>query len=624
MSLRINQNMAAMSARRYLNVTDANLSRSIERLSSGFRINRASDDPAGLVISEDLRTQIMGLGQAIANSTDAVNMIKTAEAALDEVSNQLKSMRTLAQHASNTGVTDATAAAADQAQITSSLEALSRISANTMFGSKKLLDGSTGVSGTSTNTLVSVESGTAATKSGTYAVNISSVATQATAVSTSREVQQLTGGAAMGANNLSGQDYGILRFSGARVNGGTSYDVRVYSSDTAQDVIDRINNDSVLSRDVTASLDASGKLVIRSKYLHATNNDVQVQAFDGSGTTGTSANVETFTGIDNAAVVNSTATAADSSALLATDETLTLTDVITGKSTTVNLLEGDSLAVAVQKINTAAQNAGVRVQVRVEDGGKLRWTNTAYGDATYASVTVTSNAAADATDNMGLTSGTGTLTISADGAVANTSYTATEGANVAGTINGETATGQGQFLIGDAGTANVDGLKLKITASGTDPTGILAQVTIVQGSAQFQIGSNAGQTASISIQSTATVKLGTTATGLVTSAASLADIDVTSFNGAQDAIKIIDAAISQISAQRAALGAFQKNSLESTINSMQVAKENLAASESAIRDADVAEEATLFARNNILIQAGTAMLAQANSSQQAVLQLLRA
>jgi len=140
MALRINLNTAALNAHRQLQSTDQALGLSIERLSSGFRINRASDDPAGLAISENLRAQVSGLGQAISNSSDAVNLIKTAEGALSEVNNLLRTMRNLAVHAGN-ATNDNTALAADQAQVSASLTALDRIATNTQFGTKVLLDG---------------------------------------------------------------------------------------------------------------------------------------------------------------------------------------------------------------------------------------------------------------------------------------------------------------------------------------------------------------------------------------------------------------------------------------------------------------------------------------------------
>jgi len=141
MALRINLNTAALNAHRQLQGTDQALGASIEKLSSGFRINRAADDPAGLAISENLRAQVAGLGQAISNSGDAVNMIRTAEGALSEVHTLLRTMRNLALHAANTGSNDDTAINADQAQIDSALSALDRIANNTQFGTKKLLDG---------------------------------------------------------------------------------------------------------------------------------------------------------------------------------------------------------------------------------------------------------------------------------------------------------------------------------------------------------------------------------------------------------------------------------------------------------------------------------------------------
>ena len=106
MSLRINHNIAALDAQRNLSLTTRALARSMEKLSSGYRINRASDDPAGLVISEQFRAQIAGLGRAISNSEGSINMIQTAEGALNEINNLLVSMRELAIHAANEGFND--------------------------------------------------------------------------------------------------------------------------------------------------------------------------------------------------------------------------------------------------------------------------------------------------------------------------------------------------------------------------------------------------------------------------------------------------------------------------------------------------------------------------------------
>jgi len=146
MSLRINTNMSALNALRNVERASDGFGRSIEKLASGLRINRGADDPAGLIRSEDLRAQIAGLEQAIANSQDATNLVKTAEGALEEVHNLLRSMRQLAVASGNTGTNDQTALQANQNQIRSAIDSINRIAAQTQFGTKKLLDGTAGLS----------------------------------------------------------------------------------------------------------------------------------------------------------------------------------------------------------------------------------------------------------------------------------------------------------------------------------------------------------------------------------------------------------------------------------------------------------------------------------------------
>src|ERR1041385_9067830 len=106
MGLQINTNVTALNALRNLQNVSGNVSASIQRLSSGLRINQAADDPAGLVISEILRSQIDGLNQAVSNSQDATNVIKTAEGGLIEINSLLRNVRQLAIHAANSGVND--------------------------------------------------------------------------------------------------------------------------------------------------------------------------------------------------------------------------------------------------------------------------------------------------------------------------------------------------------------------------------------------------------------------------------------------------------------------------------------------------------------------------------------
>jgi len=137
----------------------------------------------------------------------------------------------------------------------------------------------------------------------------------------------------------------------------------------------------------------------------------------------------------------------------------------------------------------------------------------------------------------------------------------------------------------------------------------------------FQIGANVGQTASIGLRNMAASSLGKGLAGNLFT--SLAKVDVTSVQGAQDAQMIIDSAINEVSTSRGTLGSFQKNTLESNLRNLRIAAQNLTAAESNIRDTDMAAEMSEFTKNQILVQAGTSMLAQANQVPQTILSLFQ-
>ena len=142
MSLRVNTNVESLTAHRHILNNDKMLSKSIERLSSGQKINRGADGPAALVISEGMRSQIASLQQAADNNESAISMVQTAEGALNEVSKLLVDMRQRAVAAANIGINDSNMANASQKEIENALDAIDRISENTQFGSKHLLNGS--------------------------------------------------------------------------------------------------------------------------------------------------------------------------------------------------------------------------------------------------------------------------------------------------------------------------------------------------------------------------------------------------------------------------------------------------------------------------------------------------
>ncbi|MQA36240.1 flagellin N-terminal helical domain-containing protein, partial [Modestobacter roseus] len=141
MGLSVNNNIAAMNSYRNLSVTDTQMSKSLEKLSSGFRINRAADDAAGLAISEGLRSQIGGLKMAVRNTQDGISVVQTAEGALTETHSILQRMRDLSVQASNEGSLNGDAKKNIQSEISQLKSELDRIATTTNFNGKQLLDG---------------------------------------------------------------------------------------------------------------------------------------------------------------------------------------------------------------------------------------------------------------------------------------------------------------------------------------------------------------------------------------------------------------------------------------------------------------------------------------------------
>lgn len=467
MSLRINLNSAAMTAHRQLAATDSAVSKSIERLSSGYKINNAGDDPAGLVISEKLRAQVGGLNQAIKNAGDAVNMVKTAEGALSEVNRLLRTMRDLAVHAANTGVNDSASLAADQAQIRSAIESINKISSETQFGGKTLLDGSAGI------------------------------------------VTTVKGSAVMSA------DLGKANLSSALT--GISVDLSAGGTQLA--------SKATLSGSVAINADMTGKSI-----------------------------------------------------------------TINGKT----IAGGANEAATLQAINNVANETGV--VATVDASHNLILTQKSYGSANRIDVT-------GGTDMFGAAS---SAAVGADARA----IVSSGGNNVTDAV---WSSGSGTILKDSLGNA------IQLTDAAATTAAVNAdQIDLAVGSLTFQVGAYAGQTRSLNISSSHTSQLGL-ASG-AGSTTNVAAIDVV--NNATDAITVLDKAISDISSLRANLGATLKNTFESSINSLGIAAENIAASESTIRDTDMAAEMVEFTRNQIMQQAGTAMLAQANQAPQALLRLL--
>jgi len=281
-------------------------------------------------------------------------------------------------------------------------------------------------------------------------------------------------------------------------------------------------------------------------------------------------------------------------AALAAAETLTLNGV------SISLNAGLDQNAVVDRINEFSGQTGVVADI---DGGDTRLRTEAFGTA--ATIDVISDTA-NAVDSSGF----------------GTTLVQDSGANIAGTIGGNAATGSGNVLTGSAGASQ--GIMVSIAEDAADltstVTGAQGNVTIADNSLIFQIGANQNQTVSISIDSVESTGLGIGVAG--NQFTSLNDISVTSAAGAQDSIGVIDAAIDEISTLRGTLGAFQGNTLESTATNMRSTLENTVNAESVIRDTDFADEISKFTNSQVLVQAGASVLSSANQSSQLILSLL--
>jgi flagellin len=496
---RINQNISSLNAQRNLEINSQRIGESIEKLSSGLRINRGADDPAGLVISELLRCQVSGLDVAQNNASQGVNLIKTAEGALNEVSGLLRQMRDLAVDAGSDSNKNADARAALQSQVSSAMNTIDQIATNTKYAGRSLLDGAAGtdVNVIDSSTVASQGISTLGSQGDGYiSVQVNTAAEKATSSSG-------TGGAVVGTNTL-----------------GTASDI-----------------------------DLSGGGDELSMYI----NGVRVQ---------------------------------DGGSNLAIDNATTWNDIVTAINTT-DALDGE-----------------VTAEI---SGGELVISSDGYGSGEHISVEY---------------SGTATAVSDLLEADTETYFEADYGVDAVADVafGGNTIDG-GSDITFDAGSGRTISHStygsITLTESAATTTGDYADALYAEdGQLEFQIGSEAGQTASTSINSVQTSDLGTTS--------ALSSIDVSTVSGAESAITVIDEAIDEVSTLRGDLGAFQVNELEAEARSLAVSRENLSASESQIRDTDFGREMAEFTTSQVLVQSATAFLSQANSLPQQVLQLIQA
>ncbi|MDG2198281.1 MAG: flagellin [SAR324 cluster bacterium] len=578
MALRVNSNVAALNALRHLNHTEKELSGNLERLSSGRRLNRAADGPAELVISEQMKAQITGLEQSIRNSETSISMMQTTEGALSEVSSILINLRQLAVHSANEATNDEKMLQANQGEIENLLVTLSNISKNTQFGTRTLLDGSNSVSGVAVGDgmdFVEAKEFTKASPAEGYKINITQPATRAMAVAE---------------NTLAMED---IYKSFVISEGGRTVEVNV------KDNLDLYRDVERLLQAANTSLEPGFKEKTELALQQLVANEMQRQIDQA----GLNLEVMVYKPLD---------TLGD-----------TLSD-FNNLEDVLNKLEQYPSEEILGEFNKLANEEVIVIRHR-EYGSEPTFTVTTEIDDFFDMDTP-----------------------------ANKAVTAIPGRDVEGTIGGnpefgggDPAIGRGQLLSAAPGTV-AEGVTVRY---GGEPDDIIYEVFnrrenkiagtllrqmergamvgedidgyvhVSQRSLAFQVGPSEGQQRKISIQSISPTKLARNIDN-DSQFRSLNDIEVLDVDSAQDALKLIDVAVSEISSLRGDLGSFQKNALESNLSSLRVTRENLVSAESTLADADMAEEMSSLVRNQILMSSGTAMLAQANQVPQSVLTLL--
>lgn len=243
--MRINHNISALKANNMLNRTNKSLDKSLEKLSSGYRINKAADDAAGMAISQKMKTQIAGLEQASRNASDGISIIQTAEGALSEINSMLQRMRELSVQASN-GTNTIDDRKSIQSEINQLKEEIQRISDTTEFNTKTLLDGSIDRQAFTSNQKVSLISVSDTVPSKTYAIDVTAVATQAT----------YSGLGAMSSGNITASQAGVVNINGN--------EVKIEAGDTPDVVYEKIRNLSD-NANIECKKGTTGELIFTTK-----------------------------------------------------------------------------------------------------------------------------------------------------------------------------------------------------------------------------------------------------------------------------------------------------------------------------------------------------------------------
>lgn len=670
MSMVINSNIMSLTAQRNLTLSQNDQNSAMERLTSGKRINSASDDAAGLAISNRMTSQIQGLNQAVRNANDGASLIQTAEGALEESTNILQRMRELSIQSGN-GTYSSGDRSKMNAEVKQLVSELDRISETTSFNGQNVLDGTLGTVslqvGSEANQTIEMEIGAMDSKSlgmGSTSADVLGGSITKANIDLSNNSVTINGQSLMaigetytGAENLGelvdkvntnvrgvtastyAEATATTAGTGVLVEGtdkltvdlvkndGSAVSFDITGTEDMQGVVDKLNAEG--GGLVSASLDDGGKLVVAGENVASLTLTGGGAAANGAGDVlGLGAAVDTVAseasisltaddGGDITVERGSAGTSADLTALgfrennvsgviegaAGSGATLAAGDV-TINGTKVGAGDTGSLADTLAAINKVSDDTGVTAtaftSVEIDVGVKTG----AHAAANFHMNGVIINSGADL-----------------DALVTNMNAK-TDETGVTATLSGNQLRLEGDvgaITFGDAAGLSDSGADL---AAALDAGGT---VTAADGAGGVKLTSDSGTPISVDVNAngaaaTGLVDANTTANGKF--GAAVNSIDISTAAGAQKAIGVIDNALETINSTRGDMGAIS-NRLDFTVNNLSSVAENASAARSRIEDADFAVESANLSRAQVLQQAGTAMLAQANAAPQQVLSLLQ-
>ncbi len=711
----INTNIASLTAQRNLDGTQAQGLQAMARLSSGLRINSARDDAAGLAIATRFTAQVRGLDVAMRNANDGISLAQTAEGALGAMTESLQRLRELALQASNATNSDSDRQALN-AEANQLIEEISRISEQTNFNGRALLDGTFESSvqiGTNAGETVdiSINQVTADELGGGIGAGISAIGTDAAlssgdlivngvaigassagddtasvqdgaqsaiakvaAINAVSEqtgvVAQVNTNTAGGASMTAAGTTGTITLNGVGIDITTGGDSTAADranvvaainarseqtgvvavdtgSDTAGVVLEAADGRNITITNETGSTltQAATGLAIDDTAGNTVNftggftlvsldgSDVSVDGGDGTISGGgdianSGLSRGTFGGTTASVVSSAVVTAASATAIT---DTLAAGDLVingvsieasrasddTASDTTANSSDASNSAIAVAAaINRASEQSGVSASVNATTvtgttGAAQAGTVTiTLNGVVFSAITTTTDQEASRTsviDALNAKSGQ-TGVVAADNGTSIT-LTAADGRNVAISVQ--------EAVAGDAASAGLGGAGIgtgatyatdAVTTSGTITLSSASEFTVEAGvNGDAEVGASGFEQGSF---------------GGATDGQFLTELDISTVEGAERALSAVDNALDSVNAERANLGAIQ-NRLDSTIGSLAINAENLAAARSRILDADFARETAELSRTQVLQQAGISILAQANAQPQLVLSLLQ-